>query len=138
MMMKINQSSKKHSSKILHDLLNEITPEEHEQAYTKMIVAANLSDLILSKGWSQTTFAEKLNKNPSEISKWLSGTQNFTLDTLSEIAVIFDIPVSVFFNLSQIKKNNQSQMVIALKEVKPSIQYITPCEEYSEWIKIPH
>lgn len=50
-----------------------------------MLFAAKLFDLITSRRLNQKEVAELLDKHPSEISKWLSGTHNFTLDTIFEI-----------------------------------------------------
>jgi len=48
-----------------------------------------ISDYIVSllkeKDWTQKDLADKIGKKESEISKWLSGTHNFTLKTLSKI-----------------------------------------------------
>ena len=85
--MKNKTSARKHSSKLLKELLSELTPIEKMQTSTKMALAARIEDLISARGWGKREFAEKVNKNPSEITKWLSGTQNFTIDTLSEIAI---------------------------------------------------
>jgi transcriptional regulator with XRE-family HTH domain len=38
-----------------------------------------------ARGWNQNQFAEAMGKQPSEISKWLSGTHNFTAETLWDI-----------------------------------------------------
>ncbi len=78
---------KKHDSPLIKELLNEVSPLEMEICKVKMQLAARLEDLMLAKGWSKKQFAEKLGKNPSEITKWLSGTHNFTLAVLAEICM---------------------------------------------------
>lgn len=54
----------------------------------------DLSDRItylLSKNkMSQKDLADKLNKKESEVSKWLSGTHNFTIKTIAKIEDVFD------------------------------------------------
>lgn len=74
-----------HSSKILGALLEEITPQEQVRTEKKMLLAAKIDDARKAKGWSQSEFAEQMEKQPSEISKWLSGTHNFTSETLWDI-----------------------------------------------------
>lgn len=83
-----------HSSQIVRRLLDKLTPAERFQSSTKMMLAARLGDLILERKLSKEEFAVKMNKSPIEIAQWLSGTYNFTLDTLPEIAVVLEIAVA--------------------------------------------
>src|SRR5882762_6516885 len=85
MIMNRAKRAEEHTSKVLDDLLKEITPQEQQRTENKMQLAAKIDDARLAKGWSQTKFAEEMGKQPSEISKWLSGTHNFTSDTLWDI-----------------------------------------------------
>ena len=124
--MKTNKSARKHRSLVVSELLNEITPAEKMQTSTKMSLAARLDDLITAKGWGKSEFAEKVNKNPSEITKWLSGTQNFTIDTLSEIAVALGISVSELFVPKQVQVINKVHLVVKVQHVQPAIPYYTP------------
>ncbi len=57
----------------------------------KMRIAARILNLLADKGWSKSDLAIKTNKHNSEISRWLNGTHNFTIDTLTEIAFVFNI-----------------------------------------------
>lgn len=85
--MKMNKRKRAegHTSKVLGALLKEISPKEQERTDNKMLLAAKIDEARKAKGWSQTKFAEEMGKQPSEISKWLSGTHNFTSDTLWDI-----------------------------------------------------
>lgn len=74
-----------HTSKVLSDLLKGITPEEQARTDKKMLLAMKLDEAIQTKGWTYKKFAEEMNQHPSVITKWLSGTNNFTTDTLSDI-----------------------------------------------------
>lgn len=127
--MKNKKTARKHTSSVINQLLDEITPVEKLQTNTKMTLAARLDDLITERGWSKSEFAEKVNKNPSEITKWLSGTQNFTIDTLAEISVVLDISVSELFAPKRVHVINKLHTVIAVKHVQQSIQYVTPTGE---------
>lgn len=69
------KTARKHTSPVINQLLDEITPVEKMQTNIKMTLAARLYDLITARGWSKSEFAQKVNKNPSGITKWLSGTQ---------------------------------------------------------------
>lgn len=123
------KTARKYTSPVTNQLLAEITPVEKLQTNTKMTLAARLDDLITARGWGKSEFAEKVNKNPSEITKWLSGTQNFTIDTLAEIGVVLNMPVSELFAPKRVHVINRVQVVITVKEVQQSIRYVTPFSE---------
>lgn len=96
-MMKMNKPARKHRSKLIANWLENTSLAEKMQVRTKMLLAVRIEDWMISSGWSKGAFAEKLNKHPSEITKWLSGTHNFTVDTLSEIAAAFQIGIEGLF-----------------------------------------
>ena len=48
-------------------------------------IAERISEILKSKGLTQKEFAGQLNKRESEISKWLTGRHNFTLQTIAKI-----------------------------------------------------
>lgn len=48
-------------------------------------LASRIDALLREKGWTKTDLARKTGKKCSEVSKWLSGTQNFTLRTIALI-----------------------------------------------------
>jgi len=75
----------------LDQLLAKINPGEQAVMNDRMTIAANVDELLKQKGWSKKVFAEKLGKEPSVITRWLSGTHNFTTETLSEIRMIFGV-----------------------------------------------
>ncbi len=59
----------------------------YEQVERKMRIAARIEDAMNQAGLTKTQFARLMGKYPSEITKWLSGTHNFTSDLLTEIEV---------------------------------------------------
>ena len=59
-----------------------------------MQIAVNLDESLKAKGWKQTQLAEALGVDRSLITKWLSGTHNFTIDTLVQLSVILDITLA--------------------------------------------
>jgi len=104
--------AREYNNPLLQELLDEVTPLEMEQTNIKMQLAANIEDLIRSKGWSKTKFASELKKTQPEISKWLSGAHNFTTDTLTHIAYVLGIEVSALYNKPQIKVLYQTTFVV--------------------------
>jgi ribosome-binding protein aMBF1 (putative translation factor) len=90
---------------LLDLLLAEITPSEQARVDRKMRIAALIDEAIKAKGWGKKQFAEKINRKPSEISKWLSGTHNFTVETLSDIEQVLEIQLLDLKKLRKISKD---------------------------------
>lgn len=87
------------SSKLIDDLLDSIDPVEQAKTDAKMLIAAKIADAMKAKGWRNNDLLKAVNKeNPSIITKWLSGTHNFTVDTLVELGNALDINL---LNLSE-------------------------------------
>jgi transcriptional regulator with XRE-family HTH domain len=111
--------AREYNSPILQDLLEEVTPLEMEQTSVKMQLAANIENHIRSKGWSKTRFASELNKSQPEISKWLSGAHNFTVETLVQISQVLGVEIAALFAKNQVKEVYSNTFSAA------SYQYIT-------------
>ncbi|MFA6401223.1 MAG: helix-turn-helix transcriptional regulator [Salinivirgaceae bacterium] len=90
-MTKKNQKAELYTNDLLDSLLSEITPEEQERTNQRMLLAAKIDDARKQKGLSKGEFADLMGKKPSEISRWLSGTHNFTSDTLTDIQGILGV-----------------------------------------------
>lgn len=84
-MTKKTQKAELYTSNLLNSLMSEITPEEQERTNQRMLLAAKIDDARKQKGLNKGDFAQLMGKKSSEISRWLSGTHNFTSDTLSDI-----------------------------------------------------
>jgi len=85
-------------SKIFQEILEE-TPKDVEifvRLYADLVLRIN--QILREKGYSQKSLAEKLEKRPSEIHKWLSGDHNFTLRSIAKLEaelgeIILDVPL---------------------------------------------
>jgi len=80
-----------YSSKLLIEILSEIPQVEQEKTDKMMRLASIIDNGIKARGWKNSDLAKALNKRPSEISRWLSGTHNFSLKTLHDIDEILNI-----------------------------------------------
>jgi len=70
------------------------TPEEVRifvRQYTDIVLRIN--QILKAKGYTQKDLAEKMNKRPSEINKWLKGTHNLTLKTLAKLEAELGEPI---------------------------------------------
>jgi len=80
-----------YSSPLINELSGAITPQEQEQTDYKMKLAAKIYKAMKALDMTQTQFAESMKKPVSLISRWMSGTHNFTVDTLVDIQRILGI-----------------------------------------------
>ena len=86
-----------------------------------MILAAKIDDGIKAKGWRKLDLANKLNKKPSVITKWISGTHNFTIDTLWDIEKLLEINL---IRLDEPKKDTVIFYHVSLTSQKTTDQSI--------------
>ena len=67
---------------------------EAEKDARRQRTAEEILDALKASGMSRKEFALKMGRQPSEVTKWLSGRHNFTLDLLAEISVVLSCPIS--------------------------------------------
>lgn len=82
-------------SKVVERLLAK-TPEDIKifgRLYGDLLVRINT--ILQEKGYTQKMLAEKLDKTPSEISKWLGGEHNFTLRSLAKLGAELGEPLLI-------------------------------------------
>src|SRR5882762_1588198 len=82
-------------SKVAKKILSE-TPQDVRifvRKYSDIVVRVN--QLLREKGFTQKDLATKLDKTPSEISKWLTGDHNFTLRSIAKLEAILGEPILV-------------------------------------------
>ena len=80
-------------SDIIQKLDKESSPI-FDKVAAKMRTAARIADAMKAVGLSKSQFARKMGKSPSEITKWLSGTHNFTIDSLQEISAVLGVEIT--------------------------------------------
>jgi transcriptional regulator with XRE-family HTH domain len=83
--------TKKHTSNILDNILNQTTEEESGIVEYRMLLAVKIDNALKTKGWKKKDLAEATGKSRSTITQWLSGTHNFTSDTLWELGKILNV-----------------------------------------------
>jgi len=74
--------------------IQEETPEEVRifvRQYTDIVLRIN--QILEEKGYTQKDLAERMNKKPSEINKWLKGNHNLTLKTLAKLEAELGEPI---------------------------------------------
>ena len=67
-----------------------MNPETRESVSLSFRIVDRIHDIQEEKGLNQKDLAIKLGKSEAEISKWMRGTHNFTIDTLVSIEDALD------------------------------------------------
>lgn len=80
-----------YSSPLIQKLSALVTAQDQEQTDYKMKMASKIYISMKAIGMTQTKFAELMDKPISLISRWMSGTHNFTVDTLIDIQRVLGI-----------------------------------------------
>jgi len=95
-----------YSSLLIDEIFESISPKEYKRIKSKMLLAAKIENAMKAKGWNKTKLLEATNqKNASVVTKWFSGTHNFTFDTL------FDIQEALGIDLLNIKEIKEEVIV---------------------------
>lgn len=91
--MKTNkkEKAKSHTSATMKNLMARVNPKSLSKTKKQMLLAAKIADAMEERGIKKIKLAEMLHKEPSVITRWLSGTHNFTVEILSEIEDVLGI-----------------------------------------------
>ena len=80
-------------SSIIEERRRKVNPEVRRMVNLSFDIADRIHDILKEKGLSQKDLAFRLGKKESEISKWMQGTHNFTIETLVSIENALDEPI---------------------------------------------
>lgn len=78
-------------NKFFMELLKSVPEDIKRENHLSMGIAALIQDALDSKNMTQREFASLMGKHESEISKWLSGKHNFTINTIAKIEAVLKI-----------------------------------------------
>ena len=73
----------------LKKALDKVNPAIRKETGYSFDIAKRISDLLKAKHWSQADLARATGKKTPMVSRWLSGTHNFTIQTIAEIETAF-------------------------------------------------
>lgn len=71
----------------LNEMLAAIPPESKRQYDYSFAISDRIDEILKMRNLSKREFARMVGKRPSEISRWLAGTHNFTLATIAKIEI---------------------------------------------------
>lgn len=80
-------------SKTIEARREKVSSEVRRRVNLSFLIVDRIHNILEAKGLKQKDLANMLGKNESEISKWMRGTHNFTIDTISSIEEALGIPI---------------------------------------------
>ncbi len=78
-------------SSILEKRRESVSPEIRRRVELSFQIVDRIHSILEARGLRQKDLAIMLNKNESEISRWMRGTHNFTIDTISMIENVLGV-----------------------------------------------
>jgi hypothetical protein BACCOPRO_00729 len=80
-------------SRIIETRREKVSSEVRRRVNLSFLIVDRIHNILEAKGLKQKDLANMLGKNESEISKWMRGTHNFTIDTISSIEEALGMPI---------------------------------------------
>ena len=80
-----------YNSPAIADLIDYTDKKEYRRTEKRMLLATKIDEAKHAKGWTNKDLANALSLDESQIIKLLSGTHNFTTNTLSDIEELLNI-----------------------------------------------
>ena len=80
-------------SSIIEQRRKSVNPETRRTVDFSFLIVDRIHEILERKGLRQKDLAMRLGKKESEISKWMRGTHNFTIDTLISIENALGEPI---------------------------------------------
>lgn len=80
-------------SKIIDERRNHVSIETRRSIDLSFQIVDRIHEILSSKGLKQKDLAALLGKSEAEVSKWMRGTHNFTIDTLISIEQALNAPI---------------------------------------------
>ena len=78
---------------LMEECLQQITPEIKAEVDFSIKVSKRLFDIMEKQGLTQRKLAKILGKSETEISRWMQGTHNFTLQTIQKIELTLGVKI---------------------------------------------
>ena len=80
-------------SRIIEARRGKVSPDARRCVDLSFKIVDRIHSILEEKGLKQKDLANLLGKNESEISKWMRGTHNFTIETISSIESVLGVPI---------------------------------------------
>ena len=78
---------------IIESRRTKVSAEIRRRVDLSFLIVDRIHSILQERGLKQKDLAIMLGKKESEISKWMRGTHNFTIDTISSIENVLGQPI---------------------------------------------
>jgi transcriptional regulator with XRE-family HTH domain len=111
---------RKRTSRIVRELRNGVSATDFAKVDAKLAISALIADAIPKHFVSKGEFAHAMGVSPGLVSRWLSGTHNFTIETLVDIQQVLGIRL---INMGEFTPASVALGVIGVKGIVPSKEF---------------
>ena len=80
-------------SRVLEERRKHVNPETRERVALSFQIVDRIHEILVARGLRQKDLAMMLGKSEAEISRWMRGTHNFTIDTVVAIEESLQAPI---------------------------------------------
>ncbi len=80
-------------SSIIEARRAKVSQEIRNRVNLSFLIVDRIHNILQERGLKQKDLADMLGKKESEISKWMRGTHNFTIDTVASIEKALQQPI---------------------------------------------
>ena len=100
---------------LFEELKKSVPLEVKKQVDLSFAIVDRICDIMEEQGLSQKDLATKMGKTEAEISKWMRGTHNFTIATITKLETVLGEDIlNVTKKVSLTKKQKYSLSLVSL------------------------
>lgn len=89
--MDYKHRARNYESKLLKNFFGNVDKTELKKTESKMMLSVLIMEGITKKELTKKEFAAEMKVMPSVVTRWLSGTHNFTVETLVDIELLLNV-----------------------------------------------
>lgn len=127
------EKPRKYSSAALNRVKDRVSTEQKELVKKRMQLALKIDEARKAKRLSKSELANAMgSKNPSEATKWLSGTHNFTTDTLFKLEQV--LGVSLVHCTNEKLEHVKTTVIVSIANpgAKPELKHFLDMMSHSQ------
>lgn len=83
----------KTTAELFREAVDNVPEDVRLETDWSFAISDKIADALEKKGMTKKMFAKQMGKTETEISRWLSGTHNFTLRTIAKISSVLGMNV---------------------------------------------